>query len=195
MQRPLWTMAVPHTAQHTRPPELGFAALVGQWPDVALAALDRMRDPDEIQEWLNAIMQPDWQQLRSPLSVLRDRRCNPIDAGLFGAAALRRLGHRPRVLPVRRGGDVWLAAVYRRSGYLGALGWHPDPRLRFRRVAPARLSALGRSLSVDAVQAHWPSRAVDLRRYDGLDWMTEDAAAAAVAEKALAALADAAAEL
>ncbi len=168
--------------------DLGFDALVAQWPDAAVAVVRRLGDPDEIQEWLNGIADADWSQLRSPLSVVRDRRCNPFDAGLFAAAALRRLGHRPRLLPVRRDDEVWLAALFGEPGRLGTVAWHPDPRLRFRRVAPARLAALGASLAVDGVAARWPARTVDLRRFDSQDWMTEDVGAGQVAEAALARL-------
>ncbi len=181
-------MATKRIARGHAAPDLGFTALVAQWPDAAVAVLQRLDDPDQIQEWLNGIVSADWSQLRSPLSVVRDRRCNPLDAGLFAAAALRRLGLRPSVLPIRRGDDVWLAALFRQGSKLGVVGWHPDARLRFRRVAPAQVAVLAHSLAVDGVVAVMPLRSYNLAHFDGQDWMTDDSAAGRAAEVVLAAL-------
>lgn len=169
-------------------PAATFASLTAQWPDAALAALQRLGSPEEILQWLEGIAAADWSRLRCPLSVLRDRRLNPLDGGFFAAAALRRLGFAPRLLAWQADESVFSAAVYGSSGRLGAIGWHADPRMRYRALRPRKLPDLLESYRVVLGATAVPARArlLHLRRHDAYDWITEDAAIEPLAELALA---------
>ncbi len=141
-------------------PQLPFAALVAQWPEVAVRRLARLDTPLAIAAYLDQLDDTEDAPVRSPLSVLRDRCCNPLDAGLLAAAALRQLGVHPQLHAVCAG-DLWATLAYATwagtAVTLGGRPWRSLPR----------------------------QRGLMISNYDALDWMTEDSGANSVVEAAL----------
>ena len=95
----------------------------------ALATRDRkalaaLTSPPAIQAFLDALPYSTDLSYRCPQAVLADRRAHCFDGALFGAAALRRLGHRPRIvdlLPAEGRDDDHLLALFQRDGRWGAV--------------------------------------------------------------------------
>jgi len=97
---------------------------------MAAAGLD---SPVAIQAFLDAISYSAEEVYRSPASVLRDRMGHCFDGALFAAAALRRLGHPPRIVDmIAVRDDDHILAVYKRFGCWGAVAKSNYVGLRFR---------------------------------------------------------------
>ena len=97
---------------------------------MAAAGLD---SPVAIQAFLDAIPYSAEEVYRSPASVLRDRMGHCFDGALFAAAALRRLGHPPRIVDmIAVRDDDHILAVYKRFGCWGAVAKSNYVGLRFR---------------------------------------------------------------
>ena len=106
----------------------------------SLAAHDRralaaLTSPPAIQAFLDAVPYSTDLFYRSPRTVLADRRAHCFDGALFGAAALRRLSHRPRIvdlLPAEGRDDDHILAVFQRDGLWGAVAKSNFVGLRYR---------------------------------------------------------------
>ena len=106
----------------------------------ALATRDRkalaaLTSPPAIQAFLDAVPYSTDLCYRCPRAVLADRRAHCFDGALFGAAALRRLGHRPRIvdlIPAEGRDDDHLLAVFQRDGRWGAVAKSNFVGLRYR---------------------------------------------------------------
>lgn len=143
-----------------------------------LARLDR---PIKIQRWLNRIAyDPDY-ATSSPRRVIRERKANCFEGAIFGAAALRGLGHPPLLVDVRSwNDDDHVIAVFRERGRWGAVAKSNFTVLRFRE--PVYLSV--RELVMSYFDVYYNaigqktmraySRPLDLSRYDARDWMTTE---------------------
>lgn len=110
-------------------------------------ALDAMTTPRAIQDFLDACAYSSDPFYRCPLRVLRERRAHCFDGALFGAAALRRLGHPPRILDLLSDGrdDEHLLALFKADGRWGAVAQSNFSGLRYREPVYASVRELAMS--------------------------------------------------
>lgn len=118
-------------------------AAVSDPGDALWAALDarerrelaRLTSPPAIQAFLDETPYSTDPIYRCPATVFRERRAHCFDGALLAAAALRRLGHRPRIvdlLPAEGRDDDHLLAVFQRHGRWGAVAKSNFVGLRYR---------------------------------------------------------------
>jgi hypothetical protein len=107
--------------------------------DLALTDHERgvmatLTTPRAIQDFLDGCAYSSDPYYRCPLRVLRERRAHCFDGALFAAAALRRLGHPPRILDLLSDGrdDEHLLALFKADGRWGALAQSNFSGLRYR---------------------------------------------------------------
>src|ERR1041384_1503008 len=90
------------------------------------AVFRRLGTPEKIQYFLDFDLaynkEPDGETCRSPRRVLRDRTAHCMEGALFGAAALRMLGHPPLLLDLMAvRDDDHVLAIFRARGCSGAV--------------------------------------------------------------------------
>jgi len=147
--------------------------------------------PFRIQAFLDELPYGAESICRCPLHVLRERVAQCFDGALFAAAALRRLGHPPRVvalLPNARD-DGHLLAVYKQDGHWGAIAKSNFVGLRFREPVYRTLRELVMSYfeqyyNVErekTLRAYSPP--LDLKVFDASNWMTRDEPLEDIAER------------
>ena len=112
--------------------------------------------------------------------MIRDRKAHCADGALFGAAALRRLGHRPlllNLLPNHRD-DEHLVALFRVDGLWGAVSKSNFSGLRFREPVYRTLRELAMSYFHEYFNRHGRktlrsySVPYDMRRLGPEVWIT-----------------------
>jgi hypothetical protein len=145
--------------------------------------LTALADPPAIQAWLDAVPYSTEPIYRCPATVLRERRAHCFDGALLAAAALRRLGHRPRLidlLPEPGRDDDHLLAVFRRGGLWGAVAKSNFVGLRYREPVYRGLRELAISYfeGFYNLEGEKTLRAytlpLDLRAFDKLGWEVRD---------------------
>ncbi len=169
--------------------ELDFSMLTAEWPDIALETLALLDTPWKIQVFLDQTPYSTEPIYRSPLSVLRDRRAHCFDGALFAAAALRRLGLPPLILDMRaENDDDHVIALFQIDKHWGAIAKSNTTVLRYREPVYRSRRELVMSyfdfyynLNGDKALREF-SGAVDLRQFDQLGWMSEDAGLERIAE-------------
>jgi hypothetical protein len=149
------------------------------------AVFRRLNTPAKIQQFLDVDVgynkEPDGPTCRSPRRVLRDRVGHCMEGALFGAAALRMLGHPPLLLDLEAvRDDDHVLAIFRDRGLWGAVAKSNYTGLRFR--APVYRSI--RELVMSYFEHYYNlkkektlrrySRPVNLVRFDKIDWMTAE---------------------
>ncbi len=147
--------------------------------------LGRLSTPEKIQRFLDEEVaynkEPDGPTCRSPRRVLRDLTGHCMEGALFGAAALRRLGHPPLLVDLEAvRDDDHVLAVFRERGHWGAIAKSNYSGLRFREPVYRTLRELAMSYfehyynpaGEKTLRAY--SRTVDLARFDHLEWMTSE---------------------
>ena len=152
-----------------------------------LTGLDR---PAKIQAFLNTIPYSADHFYRCPLRVLRDRKAHCFDGALFAAMALRRIGYPPLILefiPNERDDDHILA-VFKQRNHWGAIAQSNFTGLRYRDPVFRSLRELVMSYWAD----HFNSAGemtlrgyrgpINLKTFDHLDWMSNDAGLDALAD-------------
>ncbi len=153
-----------------------------------------LNSPAQIQAFLDELPYSAENANRCPLRVLQDRQAHCLDGGLFGAAALRRLGYPPLIvdlLPQPGTDDDHVLAIYRRDGYWGAVAKSNFVGLRFREAIYRSLRELALSYFEDYFNVHGQktlrgySRPVNLQSYDRLEWLWRDAGADAIEQRLL----------
>lgn len=118
---------------------------------------------------------------RSPRRVLRERRVQCMDGALFAAAALRLQGHPPLIVDLEaEEDDDHVLAVFRRNGRWGAIARSNYSGLRYREPVFRTI----RELALSYVECYFNlrrektlrrhSNPVNLRRFDGRQWMTTE---------------------
>jgi len=144
--------------------------------------LSRLDSPNKIQQFLDSLPYSCDDFYRSPKSVLRDRKAHCFDGALFAAAALRRIGHPPRIVyMIAERDDDHLIAPYHHGRRWGSVAKSNTVGLRFREPVYRSLRELVMSYfeSYFNIKGEKSLRAytvpLDLTRFDSLDWMTEDA--------------------
>jgi hypothetical protein len=144
-----------------------------------------LRTPDKIQHFLDHDLaynkEPDGPTCRSPRVVLRDRTAHCMEGALFGAAALRVLGHPPLLLDLEAvRDDDHVLAIFQVRGRWGAIAKSNYSGLRYREPVYRSLRELVMSyfehyynLRREKTLRRY-SRPVNLRRFDGRHWMTAE---------------------
>ena len=103
------------------------------WTDLERRVLEPLETPFLIQAFLDNLPYSTEPVYRCPRSVVRDRLAHCFDGAVFAAAALRRLGHPPRIVDLRAWrDDDHVLAVYRRDGFWGAVSKSNCAGLRLR---------------------------------------------------------------
>jgi hypothetical protein len=149
------------------------------------AIFRKLNTPERIQRFLDHDIaynkEPDGPRCRSPRLVLRDRTAHCMEGALFGAAALRMMGHPPLLLDLEaEHDDDHVLAVFRARGHWGAVAKSNYSGLRYRDPVYRTLREL-----VMSYFAHYYnlrrektlrkySRPVNLRRFDRMNWMTAE---------------------
>jgi hypothetical protein len=149
------------------------------------AVFRRLSSPEKIQRFLDHDLaynkEPDGVTCRSPRRVLRDMTAHCMEGALFGAAALRMLGHPPLLLDLEAvRDDDHVLAVFRVRGCWGAVAKSNYSGLRFREPVYRTLRELVLSyfehyynLKGEKTLRRY-SRPVKLTRFDSIDWMTSE---------------------
>jgi hypothetical protein len=153
--------------------------------------LSGLTSPNRIQAFLDNLTYSPESGYRCPLRVLREKIAHCFDGALFGAAALRRLGHQPLVLYMiaTARDDDHLLAIYKRDGYWGAVAKSNFVGLRFREPVYRTLHELVMSYFEPyynvAREKTLRSYTVplNLRPYDKLNWMMKDEPLERIAER------------
>ena len=148
------------------------------------AVFRRLDTPARIQRFLDDLAynkEPDGNTCRSPRRVLRDRTAHCMEGALFGAAALRMLGHPPLLLDLEAvRDDDHVLAIFRVRGHWGALAKSNYSGLRYREPVYRTLRELAMSyfehyynLRREKTLRKY-SRPVNLTRFDSIQWMTAE---------------------
>ncbi len=149
------------------------------------AVFRRLSSPDRIQLFLDREVvynkEAGGATCRSPRRVLRDRTAQCMEGALFGAAALRMLGHPPLLLDLEaERDDDHVLAIYRLRGLWGAVAKSNYSGLRSREPVYRTLRELAMSyfehyynLRKEKTLRRY-SRPVNLKRFDRMGWMTAE---------------------
>ena len=147
--------------------------------------------PAKIQAHLDELPYSSENRYRSPLTVVRDRVAHCFDGALFAAAALRRLGHAPRILDLLPNGrdDDHLLALFQRGRHWGAIAKSNFSGLRYREPVYASL----RELAMSYFEQYFNSAGektlrgytvpLNLAPFDPQGWMIRDEPIDAIAER------------
>ena len=149
------------------------------------AVFRRLSTPEKIQRFLDHELGYN-QELHgptchSPRRVLGDRAAHCMEGALFGAAALRMLGHPPLLVDLEAvRDDDHVLAVFRLRGHWGAIAKSNYSGLRYREPVYRTLRELVMSyfehyynLRKEKTLRRY-SRPVNLRRFDSIRWMTAE---------------------
>ena len=148
------------------------------------AVFRRLRTPIMIQEFLDDLAynkEKGGITCRSPRRVLRDRTGHCMEGAMFGAAALRLIGHPALLLDLEAVHDSdHVLAVFRERGCWGAVAKSNFTGLRYREPVYRTLRELVMSyfehyfnLRREKTLRNY-SRPVNLRRFDHIGWMTAE---------------------
>ncbi len=160
-----------------RPPSASPLILSDEhWPE-------GLASPSAIQAFLDKIPYSTDPIYRCPRRVIEDRRAHCFDGALFAAAALRRLGHPPRILemlaePTRD--DTHLLALFKEDGCWGAVAKSNFTGLRFREPIHRTLRELVLSYFEDFFNdarektLRGYTMPLSLKPFDRLGWETND---------------------
>ena len=146
------------------------------------AVLSRLNKPAKIQRFLDDLAynkEPGGATCRSPRRVLELGTAHCMEGAMFGAAALRLLGHPPLLMDLEAvRDDDHVLAIFRERGGWGALAKSNYAGLRFREPVYRTLRELAISyfehyfnMSGQKTLRNY-SRPVNLKRFDRIGWMT-----------------------
>ena len=149
------------------------------------AIFRRLDSPEKIQRFLDRDLaynkEPDGPRCRSPRLALRDRTAHCMEGALFGAAALRMLGHPPLLLDLEAvRDDDHVLAIFQVHGRWGAVAKSNYSGLRYREPVYRTLRELVMSYFEHYYNPQREktlrkySRPVNLQRFDALGWMTAE---------------------
>jgi hypothetical protein len=152
-----------------------------EWTAAEQAVLAKLDAPVKIQRYLNDTPYDPSPGTASPLRVMRERKANCFEGALFGAAALRRLGHPPLLVDMRsHNDDDHVLAVFRRAGAWGCVAKSNFTVLRFREPVYRSIRELMMSYfdvyfnSIGEKTLRAFSAPFDLTRFDKDRWMTTE---------------------
>lgn len=160
------------------------------WTKAELAAFRRLSTPERIQGFLDGLGYRAEDRAVCPRQVLVERRAHCLDGALFGAAALRRLGHPPALLDLRAvRDDDHVLAVFRARGGWGAVAKSNFVGLRYREPIHRTLRELVLSyfeqyFNLDGEKTLREfSPPLSLRQFDRLGWELRDDPIPHIAER------------
>jgi hypothetical protein len=149
------------------------------------AVYRRLNSPEKIQRFLDEKIaynkEPRGPTCYGPRLVLRNRVAHCMEGAMFGAAALRMNGFEPLLLDLEAvRDDDHVLAIFRLRGVWGAVAKSNYSGLRFREPVYRSLRELAMSYFEHYYNLRGEktlrsySRPVNLRRFDGLGWMTSE---------------------
>jgi len=149
------------------------------------AVFRQLKTPEKIQYFLDCGLaynkEPDGPSCRSPRRVLRDRTAHCMEGALFGAAALRMIGHPALLLDLEAvRDDDHVLAIFQTRGCWGAVAKSNYSGLRYREPVYRTLRELVMSyfehyynLKKEKTLRRY-SRPVNLAHFDAMGWMTSE---------------------
>ena len=149
------------------------------WTKGELRLFGRLSSPIKIQRYLNRMAYDPNYGARSPRWIIKERRAHCFEGAIFAAAALRQIGHPPRLVDIRSwNDDDHVIAVFKERGLWGALAKSNFTVIRFREPVYRSLRELVMSyfdvyfnaLGDKTMRSY--SLPLDLSRFDGRHWMT-----------------------
>jgi hypothetical protein len=152
--------------------------------DLTAAEIRKIRsfkDPYGVQRFLDGLPYHLATTAWSPRRVLRERTAHCLEGAIFGAAALRVLGHPPLIVDLEAEQDTdHLIAVFKDRGHWGAVAASNYAGCRYREPVYRTL----RELVMSYFEGYFNlrrertlrrfSRPVDLSRFDARGWMTSE---------------------
>jgi hypothetical protein len=146
-----------------------------------LRKLGALRTPAGIQRFLDELPYNLSYTARSPRHVLEDHTASCLEGGIFAAAALRVLGFSPLIFDLEAEQDTdHVVAIFKVRGHWGAVAKSNFAGCRYREPVYRTLRELAMSyfniyfnLRFERTLRRY-SRAVNLARFDRLNWMTTD---------------------
>lgn len=161
-----------------------------EWNSEEIRLLASLKNPSDIQAFLDNIPYSTDEFYRCPRRVLKERQAHCFDGALFAAAALRYLGHAPLLIDlfaVRD--DDHLLAIFKKDGLWGAVAKSNFVGLRYREPIHRSLRELVMTYfegyyNVDGEKTLRSYTApLDLAKFDHLQWITEDAGLEHIADR------------
>ena len=144
-----------------------------------IRAFKTLNTPIKIQSFLDSLAYNTDDIARSPRCVLEVRRTHCMDGALFGAAALRLLGHRPLLMDLRAvNDDDHVLAIFNQNGRWGCISKSNYTTTRYRDPVYRSLRELAMSFfdvyfnTIGQKTLREYSVPLDLARYDKINWMT-----------------------
>jgi hypothetical protein len=146
----------------------------------------RLKTPEKIQRFMDEDLgydkEPNGPRCRGPRPVIKDRIAHCMEGALFGASALRMIGHEPLLIDlIAVRDDDHVLAVFRDRGHWGALAKSNYSGLRFREPVYRSLRELTMSyfehfynLRREKTLRAFSTRPVFLKRFDKIAWMTSE---------------------
>jgi len=151
------------------------------WTEEELEFFEKLNTPVKVQEFLDSIHYSTDTFYRSPRNIIKDRKANCADGSIFGAAALRMLGHPPVIMEMTAvRDDDHLLAIFKQDGCLGAVAKSNVVGLRYREPIYKNLRELVMSYfefyyNTDGEKTlRGYSALLNLSTCDHLNWMTCD---------------------
>jgi hypothetical protein len=146
-----------------------------------LRKLRSLKTPYRIQRFIDDMPYHLATSAWSPQRVLRERTAHCLEGAIFGAAALRAIGHRPLIVDLESEHDTdHVIAVYRERGHWGAVAKSNYAGLEYREPIHRTLRELTLSYFLLYFNLRRErtlrtfSRPVDLARFDRRGWMTSE---------------------
>jgi hypothetical protein len=154
-----------------------------------LRAFKRMRSPEGVQKFLDAMPYHLASTAWSPRRVLHERTAHCLEGAIFGAAALRVLGYPPLVLDLEADRDTdHVLAVFQVDGCWGAVAKSNYVGCRYREPIHRTI----RELALSYFEGYFDprgnrtmrrySKPVSLKRFDPQAWMTTNKSVWFIAE-------------
>ena len=149
------------------------------WTAAELKKIKRLKNPEGIQNFLDAMPYHIADTAWSPRTVLHEKSAHCLEGAIFAAAALRVLGYKPLIWDLEAENDTdHVIAVYQKNGCWGAVAKSNYTGCRGRLPVYKSLRELAMSYFHIYFNSRRErtlrrfSRPVDLTRFDTLNWMT-----------------------
>jgi hypothetical protein len=148
-----------------------------------------LRTPVEVQAFLDSMPYDGGERDRSPLNVIRERRCHCLDGGMFAALALGCIGFPPLLIdlvPEPGTDDDHVLAIFKVNGLYGAVAKSNFSGLRYREPIHRGLRELVMTyfevfFNIDGMKTlRGYTRPFHLAAYDRYNWQTDEADTARV---------------
>jgi len=114
-------------------------------PAEARSAIEGLKSPFDVQEYLQSMTYKAEVRDRSPLNVILDKQCHCLDGGFLGALLLWKLGFKPLVIDIQPDpgmDDDHVLALFQRDGRWGAVAKTDYINLGFREAVHKNLREL-----------------------------------------------------